>query len=85
MLANLIRDEPSMPVVQRHFAGYPAMLAGTRELLMAGRGARGAAARRRRAAIGHALAFATWRSLAREQELADSEAAELMCRQVAAA
>ena len=42
------------------------------------RRARGACA----AAIGHALAFPTWRSLAREQELDDAEAAELMCRLV---
>ena len=37
------------------------------------------------AAIGHALAFASWRSLAIEQGLGDDEAAELMCRLVAAA
>ena len=36
-------------------------------------------------AIGPALAFATWRSLAREQELGDREAALLMTRLVAAA
>jgi hypothetical protein len=38
-----------------------------------------------RAAIGHAVAFTTWRSLAREQELSDAEAARLMRRLVAAA
>jgi len=42
-------------------------------------------ARRVLAAIGHALAFGTWRSLAHEQELTDSQAADLMCRLVAAA
>ena len=78
MLANLIRDEPTMPVVRRRFAGYHAMLAGSREILMAGRMARGAAGRRRRAAIGHALAFETWRSLARDQELDDADAARMM-------
>ena len=36
-----------------------------------------------RAAIGHALAFTTWRSLTREQGLDDSQAAELMCGLVA--
>ena len=36
---------------------------------MAGRGLRGRAAGRTRAALGHALAFPTWRSLAREQGL----------------
>jgi hypothetical protein len=38
-----------------------------------------------RAAIGHALAFTTWRSLARDQQLDDRQAVELMCRLVAAA
>jgi hypothetical protein len=38
-----------------------------------------------RAAIGHALAFTTWQSLAREQGLDDAQAVALMCRLVAAA
>lgn len=37
-----------------------------------------------RAAIGHALAFGTWRSLTRDQKLSDAQAAELMLRLVAA-
>ena len=45
---------------------------------MAGRGLRGRAAQRARAAIGHALAFPTWRSLTREQGLADRDAVALM-------
>jgi hypothetical protein len=52
---------------------------------MAGRGLRGRKARRTRAAIGHALAFPTWRSLAREQELADGDAVALMSALVEAA
>jgi hypothetical protein len=51
-------------------------------VMMRGRGVRGKARARVLAAIGHALAFTTWRSLAREQELDDAEAAELMCRLV---
>jgi len=35
------------------------------------------------AATGHALAFATWRSLAREQGLDDAQATDLMCHLVA--
>jgi len=31
-----------------------------------------------RAAVGHALSFATWQSLAREQGLEDRQAADLM-------
>jgi hypothetical protein len=37
------------------------------------------------AAIGHALGFATWRSLAREQGLADADAVELMTRLIGSA
>ncbi len=79
MYASLLRDEPLVPIVQRllgHFYGY---LRSIQDVLMAGRGMRGAAARRTRAAIGHALAFPTWRSLAREQGLADGDAVALMC------
>jgi AcrR family transcriptional regulator len=80
MLDNLVRDEPLMPTVRWTFEGFRAYLAGTRDMLMAGRRGR----KRQRAAIGHALAFTTWRSLAREQGLDDAQAADLMCRLVAA-
>jgi hypothetical protein len=50
------------------------------DVLMAGRGVRGHAARRTRAAIGHAVAFQTWRSLTHEHGLADGDAVTLMCR-----
>ncbi len=48
-----------------------------RDTLMAGSGLRGAARRRTRAALGHALSFATWKSLVREQGLGDAEAVVL--------
>jgi hypothetical protein len=38
---------------------------------------------REQAAIGHALAFATWRSLALDEGLDDAQAAKLMVRLVA--
>ncbi len=66
-------------------AFYREYLGRAVDALMAGRRERGHARRRVRAAIGHALAFATWRSLAREQNLDDAEAAELMCGLVATA
>jgi hypothetical protein len=50
--------------------------------LMAGRGLRGRAARRTRAAIGHALAYPTWRALTHEEGLADDDAVALMCQLV---
>lgn len=58
------------------FYGY---LRAIEDILMAGRGLRGRAARRTRAAIGHALAFPTWRSLTREQGLAEADAVAVMC------
>jgi AcrR family transcriptional regulator len=78
MYASLLRDEPLVPVVHhllRDFHGYLHTIQNT---LIADRGLRGRAARRTRAAIGHALAFPTWRSLTHEQGLADDEAVALM-------
>jgi AcrR family transcriptional regulator len=80
MMDNLVRDEALVPTVRRTFQNFRGYLAGARDTLMAGRRGR----KRQRAAIGHALAFGTWRSLAREQGLDDAEAADLMCRLVAA-
>ncbi len=84
MMENLLRDEETMPIVKEMFGGFRDYLAAARDVLMQGRRARGGARRRVSAAIGHALAFPTWRSLAREQELEDLAAAELMRRLVAA-
>jgi AcrR family transcriptional regulator len=85
MLVNLHRDEPVVPMVAERFSRFHEYLAGAREVLMAGRGVRGRARKRVRAAIGHAVAFATWRSLSGEQGLDDGVAADLMCRLVASA
>jgi AcrR family transcriptional regulator len=79
MYISLLRDEPLVPILQHLLGGFYAYLNAIREVLMAGRGLRGAAARRTRAAIGHALAFPTWRSLTAEQALADDDAVALMC------
>jgi AcrR family transcriptional regulator len=80
MLANLVRDESTVPTVKRQFQGFHDYLTVARDSLMVGRRGR----KRQRAAIGHALAFTTWRSLAREQGLDDAQAADLMGRLVAA-
>jgi AcrR family transcriptional regulator len=85
MMGNLLRDEDTVPTVTRTFGGFREYIKTAHETLMAGRRARGAARQRVFAATGHALAFTTWRSLAREQELDDSQAADLMCRLVGAA
>jgi AcrR family transcriptional regulator len=84
MLDNLLRDESTVPSVKRLFGGFHDYLTAARDILMAGRRARGRARQRTQAAIGHAVAFTTWRSLASEQELDDRQAADLMCRLVGA-
>jgi len=85
MMGNILRDESTMPVVEDLMRSFRGFLAAAVDVLMAGRRLRGGARRRTAAAIGHALAFSTWRSLAREQGLDDAESAALMCRLVAAA
>ena len=80
MFTSLLRDEPVVPAVhQRMGEFYGGYLSAIQDVLMAGRGLRGRAASRTRAAIGHALAFPTWRSLSREQGLAADDAVALMC------
>lgn len=79
MYANLLRDEPTVPILQRLLGGFHDYLHAIQDVLMAGRRLRGRAARRTRAAIGHAVAFPTWRSLTYEQGLADDDAVALMC------
>ena len=78
MYTSLLRDEPVVPIVGRLMRDFYGYLGAIQDILMAGRGLRGHAARRTRAAIGHALAFPTWRSLTREQGLSEAEAVALM-------
>jgi AcrR family transcriptional regulator len=78
MYTSLLRDEPLVPIVQRRLGAFYGYLRAIEDGLMAGRGLRGHAARRTRAALGHALAFPTWRSLTREQGLDDAEAVAVM-------
>jgi AcrR family transcriptional regulator len=85
MLTNLLRDEDDVSFVKTRFAAFHGFLDAVADILMAGRGLRGGARRRVRAAVGHAIAFPTWSSLVRDQGLDDAQAAELMCRLVAAA
>ena len=80
MIANLLRDI-ELPVVGSRMTEFLAYLEAVRGALLRGRRRRRAV----RAAIGHALAFTTWQSLARDQQLDDPQAVELMCRLVAAA
>ena len=84
MLENLYRDERTIPTVREHFAAFHGYLSAARETLMRGHSARGRRRGRLRAAIGHALAFSTWRSLTRDQNLNDDQASALMCELVTA-
>jgi AcrR family transcriptional regulator len=77
MLENLFRDETTVPLVRERFAAFHGYLAAARDTLMAGRKLRGGARRQTNAALGHAIAFSTWKSLVREQELSDADAAIL--------
>ncbi len=85
MIDKLLRDEGAVPVVAEKFAPYHQFLAAATETLIRGRGLRGSAAKRTRAAIGHALAFRTWQDLTEAQGLDDEQAAGLMSALVAAA
>jgi AcrR family transcriptional regulator len=84
MLGHLIRDAETMPIVAELFGPFDEYMEATRGALMRGRRARGRARARVVAAIGHALAFTTWRSLAREQRLDNAHAVALMCALVGA-
>jgi AcrR family transcriptional regulator len=84
MLEVLFRDE-DLPLVRERFAAFRGYFGAAQDTLMAGRRLRGAAMLRTRAAIGHAIAFSTWRSLVREQGLDVRAAGELMSGLVLAA
>jgi AcrR family transcriptional regulator len=83
MLSNTTRDAAHVPASTRE--RVLAYFGAAREVLARGRRERGRPRARTVAAIGHAIAFPTWRSLVCEQGLADAEAVELMVRTVAEA
>jgi AcrR family transcriptional regulator len=85
MLDKLLRDEATVPMVAALFAPYHQFMAAIVEILMRGRGLRGKARDRTRAAIGHAIYLRTWQQLTGDGGLGDAEAVDLMRRFVAAA
>lgn len=85
MIDKLLRDEGAVPVVAEKFAPYHQFMAIAADILARGRGLRGNAAKRTRAAIGHALTFRTWQDLTEAQGLDNDQAADVMSRLVAAA
>lgn len=85
MLTNVYRDAPLVPATARAGERFERHFHALHKALMQGRRTRGRARVRLAASIGHALDFATWRSLTREHGLATNEAVELMVALVAAA
>jgi AcrR family transcriptional regulator len=85
MLDKLFRDEAQVPIVAKLFAPYHQLMEAIVEILMRGRGLRGKARDRTRAAIAHAISFRTWQQLTEEGDLGNAAAAGLMRRFVAAA
>ena len=81
MYESLLRDEKLVPAVGRRLRAFHAYLGSVCDILAK---SRGRTSRRTRAAIGHAVAFGTWRSLTQEQGLAHDEAVGLMCELVRA-
>jgi AcrR family transcriptional regulator len=76
MLSNIHRDVEYVPASLR--ARRIAQGDAINATLLAGRPERGRARERVAAAIGHATAFPTWRSLVRDQGLSDTDAVRLM-------
>lgn len=91
LLANVLRDAETMPLVRELSAPRRAYLEDVRSLLARGWNVRGGRRVRLLAAIGHALEFSTWRSLVGLRGLTAEEAAQLMtgatrsCREVSLA
>src|SRR4051812_2740243 len=85
MLESTGRDVGRVPAVAKTAAEMGSYLEQARSILLDGRTERGRARERVAAAVGHALAFPTWRSLVREQGLGDEEAVELMASLVRSA
>lgn len=78
MLERTTRDAalvPAMGAAVERMGNWYAEAVAT---VLRGRPERGAGRRRVEATIGHAISFATWRSLVRDQGLSDSEAVDLM-------
>ena len=85
MLEKTSRDLGRVKAMAKPSAAFRAYLESLAGALLTGRAERGGARRRVRAAIGHAITFATWQSLVRQQGLSDAEAAAVMAAMVESA
>ena len=79
MYESLFRDETLVPAVARRLRDFHGYLEIVRDVLAKGRGR---TSRRTRAAVGHAVAFGTWRSLTQDEGLTQDEAVALMSQLV---
>jgi AcrR family transcriptional regulator len=85
LLANVQRDAAVMPLVAEMNGYRVRYLEDVADVLLEGWAVRGRARTRLRRAIGHALEFGTWQSLARRQGCPTAEAVGLMLTFVRAA
>jgi AcrR family transcriptional regulator len=82
MMSLVLRDAPLVEGMAAPVEVGRAYLDEARQVIMRGRPERGKARKRASAAIGHTIAFDTWRSLVRGQGLTNAEAVELMAELV---
>ena len=85
LLANVLRDSETMPLVRELSAPRRLYLERAADVLLRGWKARGRRRALLGAAVAHALEFTTWRSLVRGQGLSNRDAARLMTATAAAA
>ena len=85
MLEKTTRDLALVPALRPSMDAFRGWLDAVADSLLRGRPERGARRRRLRAAVGHALAYETWRSLTRHQGMSQAETIELMEALAAAA
>jgi AcrR family transcriptional regulator len=78
MLEKTTRDVAVVPALRPSMEAFHGWIEAAADAIVRGRPERGARRRRVRAAVGHALAFETWRSLASHQGLPRAETIELM-------
>jgi AcrR family transcriptional regulator len=85
MLEKTSRDMALVPALRPSMEAFAGWLEGAADAVLRSRPEHGTRRRRLRAAVGHTLAFETWRSLVREQRLSERDAIELMLGLVALA
>jgi AcrR family transcriptional regulator len=82
MLSRAEQDASSNPALGEALAPYAVLWIQMRDCLLAGMAQQGETGPLLTAAVGHALAFSTWRSLVREQQLNDEQAIDVMTAMV---